>query len=42
MAMAHASTGMSSLDSVRTAMVANFEPDDLDVPAFMRKRGDVM
>jgi cell division protein FtsZ len=31
-----------SLDSMRTAMVANFERDDLDVPAFLRKRGEVM
>jgi cell division protein FtsZ len=31
-----------SLDSMRTAMVANFEQDDLDVPAFLRKRGEVM
>jgi cell division protein FtsZ len=31
-----------SLDGMRTAMVANFEQDDLDVPAFLRKRGEVM
>jgi len=31
-----------SLDSMRSAMVANFEQDDLDVPAFLRKRGEVM
>ena len=31
-----------SLDTVRSAMVANFEPDDLDVPAFLRKRNEVM
>jgi cell division protein FtsZ len=31
-----------SLDSMRNAMVANFEQADLDVPAFLRKRGDVM
>ena len=42
LAMAHTSADLSSLDSVRSAMVANFEPDDLDVPAFIRKRGDVM
>jgi cell division protein FtsZ len=41
-AMAHASGDVISLDSVRTSMVANFEQDDLDVPAFLRKRGDVM
>jgi hypothetical protein len=31
-----------SLDSMRHAMVANFEQEDLDVPAFLRKRGEVM
>lgn len=35
-----------SLDSMRsnvlTNMAANFEQDDLDVPAFLRKRNDVM
>jgi cell division protein FtsZ len=31
-----------SLDSMRSAMVTNFEQDDLDVPAFLRKRNDVM
>jgi cell division protein FtsZ len=34
------------LDSMRTSglpnIVANFQPDDLDVPAFLRKRNDVM
>jgi cell division protein FtsZ len=40
--MAHASGEVISLDSMRTAMVANFEQDDLDVPAFLRKRGEVM
>jgi cell division protein FtsZ len=40
--MAHASGEVISLDSMRTAMVANFEQNDLDVPAFLRKRGDVM
>lgn len=29
-------------DNMRGAIVANFEPDDLDVPAFLRKRNDVM
>jgi cell division protein FtsZ len=38
----HAGAEVISLDSVRTSMVANFEQDDLDVPAFLRKRGDVM
>jgi hypothetical protein len=40
--VAHASPEVISLDTMRTAMVANFEQDDLDVPAFMRKRGEVM
>jgi cell division protein FtsZ len=31
-----------SLESMRSAMVANFEQADLDVPAFLRKRGEVM
>jgi hypothetical protein len=26
----------------RVMMAPNFQPDDLDVPAFMRKRTDVM
>jgi cell division protein FtsZ len=41
-AMAHAGGDVISLDSMRNAMVANFEQDDLDVPAFLRKRGEVM
>jgi cell division protein FtsZ len=36
------STDAISLDSMRNAMVANFEQEDLDVPAFLRKRGEVM
>jgi cell division protein FtsZ len=31
-----------SLDSMRHAMVSNFEQDDLDLPAFLRRRGEVM
>jgi cell division protein FtsZ len=31
-----------SLESMRGAIVTNFEQDDLDVPAFLRKRNDVM
>jgi cell division protein FtsZ len=31
-----------SLDNVRNAMVSSFEHDDLDVPAFLRKRNEVM
>jgi len=27
---------------MRNAMIANFEQADLDVPAFLRKRGDVI
>jgi len=30
------------LDAARSMVTANFEKDDLDVPAFMRKRTDVM
>jgi hypothetical protein len=41
-AMAHAGGEVISLDIMRNAMVANFEQDDLDVPAFLRKRGEVM
>jgi cell division protein FtsZ len=40
--MAHPSADVISLDSMRSAMVANFEQEDLDVPAFLRKRGEVM
>ena len=36
------SADVISLEAVRNAMVANFEQEDLDVPAFLRKRGDVM
>jgi cell division protein FtsZ len=35
-----ASAEVISLDNMRTAMIANFEQADLDVPAFLRKRGD--
>ncbi|MGO9088892.1 MAG: cell division protein FtsZ [Candidatus Sulfotelmatobacter sp.] len=45
-AMAQAADRVSadviSLETMRSAMVTNFEPDDLDVPAFLRKRNDVM
>src|SRR5216110_1816231 len=30
-----------AVDAVRNAVVANFEKQDLDVPAFLRKRGEV-
>jgi cell division protein FtsZ len=39
---AHLGAEVISLDTMRSAMVANFEQDDLDVPAFLRKRGEVM
>jgi cell division protein FtsZ len=42
----HAATDVISLDNMRssvlTSMPGNFEQDDLDVPAFLRKRNDVM
>jgi len=41
-AMGRAGGEVISLDGMRSAMVANFEQDDLDVPAFLRKRGEVM
>ena len=31
-----------SLETMRNAMVTNFEQNDLDVPAFLRKRSDIM
>jgi len=37
-----ASVEVVSLETMRGAMVSNFEQDDLDVPAFLRKRNDVM
>ena len=40
--MHQVSPEVASLNALRTAMVANFEQNDLDVPAFLRKRGDVM
>jgi hypothetical protein len=30
------------VDTMRDAMVANFEQTDLDVPAFLRKRGAII
>ena len=38
----HTAAELISLDTMRNAMVANFEQEDLDVPAFLRKRGEVM
>jgi len=40
--MASASSDVIALDSMRNAMIANFEQADLDVPAFLRKRNDTM
>ena len=43
--MAHAGDVISLdnlRDNLRGAIVTNFEPDDLDVPAFLRKRNEVM
>src|SRR5438045_2202428 len=37
-----ASAEVAGVDSMRNAMIANFEQTDLDVPAFLRKRGDVV
>jgi cell division protein FtsZ len=39
---APAASEVISLDNMRNAMIANFEQADLDVPAFLRKRGDAM
>ena len=41
-ATALAPSEVISLDSMRNAMIANFEQEDLDVPAFLRKRGEAM
>ena len=41
-ASAPASAEVISLENMRTAMIANFEQADLDVPAFLRKRGDAI
>jgi cell division protein FtsZ len=41
-APANVSPDVISLETMRNAMVANFEQADLDVPAFLRKRGEVM
>ncbi len=38
----HLAGDVISLDTVRSAIVTNFEHDDLDVPAFLRKRNEVM
>jgi cell division GTPase FtsZ len=41
-AVASVSSASSEVDTMRNAMIANFEQADLDVPAFLRKRGDVI
>ena len=41
-ATSSASADVIGVDSMRDAMIANFEQADLDVPAFLRKRGDTM
>jgi cell division protein FtsZ len=38
----HRAGDVISLDAMRGAIVGNFEQDDLDVPAFLRKRNEVM
>ncbi len=38
----HVAADVISLDTMRNAIVTNFEQDDLDVPAFLRKRNEVM
>ena len=30
-----------AVDTLRDAMIANFEKEDLDVPAFLRKRSEI-
>jgi cell division protein FtsZ len=40
--MAQVQPDAASLDVVRSSMAANFEQDNLDVPAFLRKRGEIM
>src|SRR5579864_38199 len=39
---AHVAGDVISLDTMRSAMVSNFEQNDLDVPAFLRKRNELM
>jgi hypothetical protein len=33
---------VTGIDAMRNAMIANFEQSDLDVPAFLRRRGETM
>jgi len=37
-----ASAQAVSLNNMRNAVIANFEQEDLDVPAFLRKRSEVI
>src|SRR5579862_1516520 len=41
-AVDHVAADVISLDTMRSAMVSNFEQNDLDVPAFLRKRNELM
>ena len=41
-APALSSAEVISVDTMRNAMIANFEQEDLDVPAFLRKRNEAM
>ncbi|MGA8150641.1 MAG: cell division protein FtsZ [Terriglobales bacterium] len=40
--MAATTSHVIGLDAMRSAMIANFEQSDLDVPAFLRKRNEAM
>jgi cell division protein FtsZ len=40
--MSHGAAEAISIDAMRGSIVANFEQDDLDVPAFLRKRSEIM
>ena len=40
--MATSSREVTGIDAMRDAMIANFEQADLDVPAFLRRRGETM
>jgi hypothetical protein len=40
--VASTSREVTGIDAMRDAMIANFEQSDLDVPAFLRRRGETM
>jgi cell division protein FtsZ len=40
--VANNSREVTGIDAMRDAMIANFEQSDLDVPAFLRRRGETM